>query len=291
MRVAIFGATGMLGKALLRQWTEDDITGIGSAQADIRHPEQVQTAIEHSKPDWSVLAAAYTDVDGCEINPTLASSVNTHGAVNVANAAARAGSKLLFVSTDYVFDGTKNFPYETTDARNPINAYGKSKAEAEEKLGEILPDCCIVRTSWLFGPGGKCFPDTILNVAANRKEIEVVNDQRGCPTYTMDLADAIIQLCRSSAKGIVHATNTGDCTWYDFAREILRQAELSTDVKPTTSDKYVRPAERPKYSVLSPASLVGFGIEMRPWQETLTDYLSERTRFNAEPASSLSNRA
>src|SRR5579864_9097900 len=291
MRVAIFGATGMLGKALLHQWTGDDITGIGSAQADIRNPDQVRTAIEHSKPDWIVLAAAYADVDGCEINPTLASAVNTHGAVNVAKAAARAGSKLLFVSTDYVFDGKKDSPYETTDARTPINAYGRSKADAEEKLAQILPDCCIVRTSWLFGPGGKCFPDTILKIAANRKEIEVVNDQRGSPTYTMDLADAIIRLCRSSAKGIVHATNSGNCTWFDFAKEILRQAGVSTTVKPTTSDKYVRPAERPKYSVLSPASLSGHGIEMRPWQQTLPDYLAERNRANIELAPSLSNRA
>ena len=291
MRVAIFGATGMLGKALLRQWTEDDITAISSAQADIRNADQVRTAIEHSRPDWIVLAAAYTDVDGCEINPTLASSVNTHGAVNVAKAAARAGSKLLFVSTDYVFDGKKSSPYEVTDPRNPINAYGRSKAEAEEKLREILSDCCIVRTSWLFGPGGKCFPDTILKIAANRNEIEVVNDQRGCPTYTLDLADAIIQLCRSDARGIVHATNSGDCTWFDFAKEILRQAGVSTMVKPTTSDKYVRPAERPKYSVLSATSLGGYGIEMRAWQKTLPDYLSERTRSNAELSSSFSNRA
>jgi dTDP-4-dehydrorhamnose reductase len=291
MRVAIFGATGMLGQALLRQWTEDDITGIGSAQVDIRNPDQVRTAIEHSKPDWIVLAAAYTDVDGCEINPTLASSVNTHGAVNVAKAASRAGSKLLFVSTDYVFDGKKNSAYEITDARNPINAYGRSKAEAEEKLGAILPDCCIVRTSWLFGPGGKCFPDTILKIAANRKEIEVVNDQRGCPTYTRDLADAIIQLCGSGARGIVHATNSGDCTWFDFAKEILRQAGVSTTVKPTTSDKYVRPAERPKYSVLSSTSLSAYGIKMRPWQEALPDYLAERSRSNFDLAPSLSNRA
>jgi dTDP-4-dehydrorhamnose reductase len=281
----------MLGKALVHQWTGDDVTAIGSAQADIRDAAQVQTAIEHSKPDWIVLAAAYTDVDGCEINPTLASSVNTHGALNVAKAVARAGSKLLFVSTDYVFDGKKNSPYEITDPRNPINAYGRSKAEAEEKLAQVLPHCCIVRTSWLFGPRGKCFPDTILKIAANRKEIEVVNDQRGSPTYTMDLADAIVQLCRSGAKGIVHATNSGDCTWFDFTKEILRQAGVSTTVKPTTSDKYVRPAERPKYSVLSPASLNACGIKMRHWQETLPEYLSERNRSNAEPASSLSNRA
>jgi dTDP-4-dehydrorhamnose reductase len=290
MRVTIFGATGMLGKAALRRWTEDEVTLLGSADADIRNPEQVEKVVKKAKPDWIVLAAAYTDVDGCEINPQLASAVNTHGAVNVAKAAANAGSKLLFVSTDYVFDGKKNSPYETTDRRSPINAYGRSKAEAEEKLIQIQPDCCIVRTSWLFGPGGKCFPDTILKVAATRNEIEVVNDQRGCPTYTMDLADAIMGLCRAAATGIVHTTNSGDCTWFDFTKEILYQAGSSTMVKPTTSDKYVRPAERPKYSVLSPSSLNAYGIRMRAWQETLPDYLAQRSHNDAL-APSLTNRA
>ena len=291
MRVAIFGATGMLGQALLRQWKDDEIVPLGSAQADIRIPDQVRKAIEQAKPDWTVLAAAYTDVDGCEINPTLASAVNTRGAMNVAKAVALSGSKLVFISTDYVFDGKNTSPYETNHARNPINAYGRSKADAEEKLAEILPDCCIVRTSWLFGPGGKCFPDTILKVAATRSQVEVVNDQRGCPTYTFDLADAIVRLCRSDAKGIVHCTNVGDCTWFEFAQGIIRQASLTTGVKPTTSDKYVRPAERPKYSVLSAASLHGYSIEMRPWQATLADYLPERARSHAELGSSLSNRA
>src|SRR5579863_3882265 len=279
MRVTVFGATGMLGKALMRQWPTgagDEITGLGSAQADIRDFAQVERAIQQSKPDWIVLAAAYTDVDGCELNPVLASSVNTLGAVNVAKAASAAGAKLLFVSTDYVFDGTKSAPYETDDPRNPINAYGRSKADAEEKVLSTLPDTCIVRTSWLFGPGGKCFPDTILKLAATRPELEVVNDQRGCPTYTLDLADAIITLCKSEARGIIHCTNRGDCTWYDFASEIIRQAALKTVVRPTTSEKFVRPAPRPKYTVLSSASLSPYGIKMRLWQETVADYLSIR---------------
>lgn len=291
MRVAIFGATGMLGKALLRQWKDDQIIAVGSADADIRVADQVLKVVENAKPDWIVLAAAYTDVDGCEINPQLAAAVNTHGAVNVAKAAARVGSRLLFISTDYVFDGKKNSPYETGDARNPINAYGKSKADAEIKLSEILPECCIVRTSWLFGPGGKCFPDTILKIAATRDQIEVVNDQRGSPTYTLDLAEAIMKLRRANARGVIHCTNSGDCTWFDFAQEILRQAGSNTVVKSTSSDKYVRPAERPKYSVLSPASLHAYGIHMRTWQETISDYLAERSSSNAEPASTLSNRA
>jgi dTDP-4-dehydrorhamnose reductase len=267
----------MLGKALMRQWTGDDVIGLGSAQADIRSPDQVDKAVSESNPEWIVLSAAYTDVDGCEINPTLAAAVNTHGAANVAKAAANSRAKLLFVSTDYVFDGTKNTPYEADDPRHPINAYGKSKADAEEKILNLLPDACIVRTSWLFGPGGKCFPDTILKLAASRPEIEVVNDQRGCPTYTFDLADAIIKLCHADAKGIIHATNRGVCSWYDFAGETLRQAGSKTSVRPTSSDKFVRPAPRPSYSVLSDASLSACGIEMRAWQETLPDYLRERS--------------
>ena len=276
MRVLLLGATGMLGKAMVRRWTGDEIIGLSSAQADIRNPDQVERAVVDAKPDWIVLAAAYTDVDGCELNPNLAAAVNTQGAIHVAKAAARRASRLLFISTDYVFDGKKGSSYETTDERNPINAYGRSKADAERALNERLPDCCIVRTSWLFGPGGKCFPDTILKLATSRKEIEVVDDQRGCPTYTLDLADAIQQLCRLQAQGIVHCTNRDQCSWYEFAAEIIRQSGLTTLVGRTTSDKFLRPAERPKYSVLSDQSLARYGIEMRPWKASLASYLSER---------------
>ena len=276
MKVLIFGATGMLGKALMRVWEQEEVVGLGSGDADIRNPEQVQAQVERVEPDWIVLSAAYTDVDGCELNPQLANSVNNFGAVNVAKAAVKVGAKFLFVSTDYVFDGTNTAPYETSDPRNPMNSYGKSKADAERGILQVLPDACIVRTSWLFGAGGKCFPDTILKLAATRPQIEVVNDQRGSPTFTDDLATAIVQLCRAGAKGIVHCTNAEDCTWYDFAREIVKQAGAKTAVKPTTSDRFVRPAARPQYSVLSPASLRAYGISMRPWQETLRDYLPQR---------------
>jgi dTDP-4-dehydrorhamnose reductase len=276
MKVLIFGATGMLGKALMRVWTQDEVIGLGSSDADIRNPEQVQAQVERAKPDWIVLSAAYTDVDGCELNPQLANSVNNFGAVNVAKSAARVGAKLLFVSTDYVFGGTNTVPYETSDPRNPMNSYGKSKADAEQGILRVLPNACIVRTSWLFGAGGKCFPDTILKLAASRPQIEIVNDQRGSPTFTDDLATAMVQLCRTNAQGIVHCTNSGDCTWYDFASEVVKQAGVKAIVKPTTSDRFVRPAVRPQYSVLSPASLHGYGIFMRPWQETFRDYLPQR---------------
>lgn len=266
----------MLGKALLQRWKGDEIIGLGSSDADIRSADQVENAIGTNKPDWIVLSAAYTDVDGCERNPELAGEVNTQGPVNVARSAAKFGAKLLFISTDYVFNGQKTTPYEADDPRDPINVYGASKAKAEERVLQVLPDACIVRTSWLFGPWGKCFPDTILKLAANRPQLEVVDDQRGCPTYTFDLADAIIQLCRANAKGIIHCTNSGVCSWYEFASEILRQASSNTEVMPTTSDKFVRPARRPTYSVLSNASLTAYGIEMRNWKETLPDYLQRR---------------
>lgn len=281
MRVTIFGATGLLGKALLREWSQDEVTGLGSRDADIRDASQVLAAVERTRPDWIVLAAAYTDVDGCESHRDLAFAVNTEGAANVARAAHRVGSRLLFVSTDYVFDGLGKVPYGTNHPRAPKNVYGQSKAQAEEQLTAILPACCIVRTSWLFGVGGKCFPDTILKLAATRSELEVVDDQRGSPTHAPDLARAIIQLCRAGAEGMVHATNTGECTWFEFAREILSTAGLKTVVRPTTSDKFVRPAARPKYSVLSPKSLQKYSIAMPSWQEATRAYLKERGAENS----------
>ena len=276
MRITIFGSTGLLGKELMRQRTGDEVTGLGSKDADIRDPQQIRDAVQQSEPDWIILAAAYTDVDGCETNRELAFAVNRDGAVNVAQAAKAAGSRLLFLSTDYVFNGTKTTPYAADAPRAPRSVYGQSKAEAEVEIARILPDCCIVRTSWLFGVGGRCFPETILKRAATQSAIDVVDDQRGCPTNASDLAGAIFELCHKNATGIVHATNAGECTWFDFAREIVAGAGLSTEVRPTTSDKFVRPAQRPKYSVLSPESLSKYAISLPTWQNALQRYLLER---------------
>jgi dTDP-4-dehydrorhamnose reductase len=276
MRVTVFGATGLLGKALVREWTDDDVSGLGSRDADIRDPKQISNVIQRTQPNWIVLAAAYTDVDGCEGNPEHAFDVNCRGALNVAKAAKQFASRLLFLSTDYVFDGAKNRPYETNDPRAPLNVYGRSKAEAEVQISEVLPECCILRTSWLFGNDGKCFPDTILKLAASRPAIDVVDDQRGSPTFTVDLARTIIQLCRSDAEGIVHATNRGDCSWFEFAREIVADVRLNSMVRPTTSEQFVRPAQRPKYSVLSSKSLQKQAIEMPHWQDALRRYLLQR---------------
>ena len=276
MRITIFGATGLLGRALMREAREDEVTGLGSGDGDIRNEKQVLELVQRSQPDWIVLAAAYTDVDGCETNRDLAFEVNCRGALNVARAAKQHGCRLLFLSTDYVFDGNKSTPYATGDPRAPRSVYGQSKCEAEVQLSQILPECCIVRTSWLFGNGGKCFPDTILKLAASRPQVEVVGDQRGSPTYSMDLARAILQLCRNGASGIAHATNQGECSWYEFAKEIISMAGLDTVVRETTSDRFVRPAERPKYSVLSLESLQKYGISMPDWRDALRRYLAER---------------
>jgi dTDP-4-dehydrorhamnose reductase len=276
MRVTIFGATGLLGKELMREWSGDAVTGLGTGDADIRDARRVRQAVRETSPDWIVLAAAYTDVDGCESNRELAFAVNRDGAVNVGVAAKEAGARLLFLSSDYVFDGKKTIPYETGDGRNPQSVYGRTKAEAEIQLLELMPECCIARTSWLFGTGGKCFPDTILKLAGSRPALDVVDDQRGSPTYAVDLARAIIQLCRKNASGIVHVTNADDCTWFEFAKEIVASSGLSTIVRPVSSEQMVRPAPRPAYSVLSPASLRAFEIEMPSWRDALRRYLEAR---------------
>jgi dTDP-4-dehydrorhamnose reductase len=275
MRVTLFGASGLLGQDLVRELNreQNQLTAFSVEDADLRNHARVRNLVRDSRPEWILLLAAYTDVDGCESNRDLAFAVNCDGAVNVAEAAREAGSRLLFVSTDYVFDGSKRSPYQTGDPRNPTSVYGESKARAEERLLEILPEVCIARTSWLFGHGGKCFPATILKLASTRPEISVVNDQRGSPTFTRDLATALVRLCHASARGIVHVTNSGNCTWYEFASEIVRVSGLPTVVKPVTTAEFPRPARRPAYSVLSPDSLHTYNIHMPDWQDGLRRYL------------------
>jgi dTDP-4-dehydrorhamnose reductase len=275
MRVTLFGASGLLGQEIVSAFEGEELTALTSKDADLRDQTQVSRAVSDSQPEWIILSAAYTNVDGCESNRELAFAVNYDGAVHVANAARQAHCRLIFLSTDYVFDGTKASPYETDDARKPINVYGETKAKAETRLIEMLPGVCIVRTSWLFGHGGKCFPETILKLAAERPQISVVNDQRGSPTFTPDLASALLELCRKQAKGIIHATNAGDCTWYEFAKGIVQEAGLPTEVKAVTTAEFRRPARRPANSVLSPASLNAYEIRMPDWKDALSRYMAK----------------
>jgi dTDP-4-dehydrorhamnose reductase len=279
MRITLFGASGLLGKDLVQALCEEQLTSLSSRDADIRDQKRIEQVIRDSRPESIILSAAYTDVDGCEKNRDLAFAVNHQGAINVASAAHVAGARLIFLSSDYVFDGAKETPYEISDRRHPINVYGETKARAEAQLLELFPDVCIVRTSWLFGHGGKCFPATILMLATPKPEkptpeLSVVNDQRGSPTFTRDLASAVAQLCKQGAQGIIHATNSGGCTWYEFAREIVRLSRLPATVKPVTTAEFPRPAKRPAYSVLSPDSLHDLGIQMPSWQDALERYLA-----------------
>jgi dTDP-4-dehydrorhamnose reductase len=284
MRFVVFGASGLLGQQLIPELSRshpdnknltDQVIAPSSKVADLRDHDRVHDLIRNSQPDWIILSAAYTDVDGCESNRELAFAVNCASAVNVANAAREAGARMMFLSSDYVFDGSKRSPYEISDVRNPSSVYGETKARAEEEILKILPDVCVARTSWLFGPGGKCFPATILKLAESRPEISVVNDQRGSPTFTRDLASALVQLCRASARGIIHVTNAGNCTWYDFAVELVRASGLPTVVKPVTTEQFPRPARRPEYSVLSADSLQAYNIRMPEWQDAMKRYLAD----------------
>jgi len=286
MRVLVLGATGMLGTDLLEEWnhtasagaeSRDDFIAAGSADADVRDAAQVERLIQKERPDWVVSCAAYTDVDGCEKNRELAFAVNATGVENVARSAEKIGSRVFLVSTDYVFDGKGTRPYETSDPIAPINVYGASKAAGEEALRKNSSQWCFGRTSWLFGVHGPSFPEKILRAAETRPELTVVNDQVGSPTYTRDLTCAIRDLVRKEARGIVHINNEGVCSWFDFAREILAQSGRgSIPVHPISTDQSARPARRPNYSVMSPASLHAYGIRLRPWQEALTAFLKER---------------
>ncbi len=278
MRILVLGARGMLGTDLLKEWQSDDLIPASSAETDIRHFAEVQKLVFRVRPDWIVLCAAYTDVDGCERNPELAFAVNGTGVENVARAAQSIAARIFLVSTDYVFDGMSNRPYEIDDPIAPLNVYGASKAAGEAALRNSTSAWCIGRTSWLFGVHGPSFPQKILQAAETRPELSVVNDQVGSPTYTRDLAWAIRDLVRKDARGTTHITNEGICSWFDFAREILLQSgRPSVPVVPITTDQSARPARRPNYSVLSPASLHAYGVRLRPWQEALRAFLEERS--------------
>jgi dTDP-4-dehydrorhamnose reductase len=275
MRILLIGANGMLGKDIVEEWRDDELIPATSRDADIRNYEQVERLITATRPEWIVLTAAYTDVDGSERDPEAAFAVNGKGTENVASVAQKYGAKALYISTDYVFDGQGTRPYEPADPIAPINVYGESKARGEQALQASLRDWCIVRTSWLFGASGSSFPEKILRAAETRPELSVVSDQVGSPTYTRDLAAAIRALVRADARGFVSVTNSGTCSWFEFAQEILRQAGKNNPVKPIDTIQAARAAKRPAYSVLSSAALHALGITVRHWRDALPPYLAE----------------
>jgi len=275
MRILIIGASGLLGSDLVKECATEEIIAAASRDVDIRDFRRVRDLLARSKPKWIVLAAAYTDVDGSERNPDLAFAVNRDGTKNVAIAAREHGAKLFYVSTDYVFDGNSARPYEPDDPIHPLNVYGASKAAGEAAVLEQGGHWVIARSSWLFGASRACFPEKILAAADSQPELRVVNDQVGSPTYTRDLAAAIHKLIEANARGILSITNSGSCSWFEFAREILQRAGRKTPVRPITSAEAARPAKRPAYSALSPAALADYGIHLRNWRDALEAYLAE----------------
>lgn len=276
MRVLIIGAGGMLGTDLQQEWTQDEIIPAFSRDADIRDPTQVRALVARAKPDWIVLVAAYTDVEGSERNSELAFAVNCQGPENVARIANEFGARVFYISTDYVYSGKAIRPYEPTDSIAPLNVYGASKAAGEQAVRDHAYAWCIARTSWMFGAAGTSFPERILHAAETRTELTVVADQTGSPTFTRDLSRAIRDLVRKNVRGVVNITNAGACTWCEFAAEVLRQAGRGTvRVSPITTAQAHRVAKRPAYSVLSPASLFAHGVTLRSWQDAITAYLQD----------------
>ena len=241
------------------------------AALDVADEDAVARVVTEARPDAVVNCAAWTDVDGAEGDEAGAAAVNGAGAGNVAAAAAAAGAWMIHVSTDYVFDGTKTTPYVESDRTGPVSAYGRTKLEGEIEVAAAIDHHTIVRTAWLFGAGGPCFPQTILRLAGERDEIAVVSDQVGCPTFTGHLAGALVSLAEDPQPGVLHVAAAETCSWFDFAVEIVATAGADCRVNPCTTDAFPRPARRPAYSVLE--SERG-GPSLPAWREGLAEFMS-----------------
>jgi dTDP-4-dehydrorhamnose reductase len=282
----------MLGTALLpRLAAEHEVVGVDFLDFDISQEAAVQKAFRDLRPEFVFHLAAFTDVDGCEANPQKAEQVNALGTRNVARACAEIGAVLLYVSTDYVFDGSMERPYREDDAPNPISVYGQSKLGGEQHVQSLLARHFIVRSSWLYGPRGKNFVATILKVAQERDELRVVSDQRGSPTYTEHLAVKLAQMVQVQSYGIYHVTGAGNCSWFEFAQAILELGGLEGGrVVPISTQECGRRARRPANSVLENRRLVESHLGALPhWRDGLADYLKEGQRLGefALPASEL----
>jgi dTDP-4-dehydrorhamnose reductase len=276
----VIGAKGMLGRDLMgilhSSFSEDEIIGWDIEEMDVQKEDESITRILQLRPEIVIHIAAYTDVDGCELNKEKAFAVNAEGTKHVALAASKCHAKMVYLSTDYVFDGEKREPYVESDSPHPLNVYGHSKLKGEQYVQEWVKDSLIVRTQWLYGPFGKNFVDLILQQAREKKALPIVDDQTGSPTYTIDLAEAISGLIRFDARGTFHVANSDLCTWYTFGQAILKLSGVNrVRVLPISSKELGRPAARPSYSVLNCQKLKKeTGLAMRPWSEALKHYLS-----------------
>ena len=275
MKILITGSNGMLGHDLIEALKDNhELVLTTSRTLDITDKEQVFDFISQNKPDIVINSAAYTDVDGCEENQDLAYSVNGEGVKNLAFACREADSALLHISTDYIFNGENTRPWVEDDEIGPISVYGKSKLKGEQAILEILDKFFIVRTAWLYGVNGRNFPKTMLELAENHSQITVVYDEVGTPTYTPDLANAISQLIETEHYGIYHITNSGSCSWCEFARYIFEVVGKDVEVIPVTAAEFARPAPRPHYSVLENRNWIKKGFEpLRSYKEAIKEYI------------------
>jgi dTDP-4-dehydrorhamnose reductase len=270
----VCGAAGMLGRDVTRSAAEagHEVVALSRSDLDVTDVAAAREAIAAAGPDVVLNCAAYTDVDGAESDPDRALLVNGEGAGNVAGAAAAAGADVIYVSSDYVFDGTKGEPYQEDDEPAPLSSYGRSKLEGERRTLADGEHAAVVRSSWLFGVHGRNFVDSMLRAGTERDELRVVDDQVGCPTWTGHLAPALLRLGASGSRGVYHLAGGGQCSWYELAREIVSRAGLDCRVEPCTTAEFPRPAPRPAYSVLR----TGRGEPLPPWGEGLDGYLAER---------------
>jgi dTDP-4-dehydrorhamnose reductase len=281
LKVLITGAGGMLGHDAVRaaEQVGHEVVALAHDELDITDGGAVEQIVLAERPEALINCAAWTDVDGAESELDGATAVNGAGAANIAAATAQVGCKVVFPSTDYVFDGTKGEPYVESDEVNPLSAYGRSKRAGEVETAEHNPRHFIVRASWLFGVNGKNFVDTMLNLGRTLDEVVVVKDQVGCPTYTGHLAESLVRLLEWDSYGIYHMAGAGECSWYEFAIEIFEQAAIGCRVMSTTTNVLDRPAPRPPFSVLvterEPA------IHLPDWHEGLAAFLAERAEAPA----------
>jgi dTDP-4-dehydrorhamnose reductase len=276
MKLLVTGAAGMLGRdvVLAAGNAGHDVVGFGRTEMDVTDAAALERKFEQERPDVAINCAAWTDVDGAEEPEEAATAVNGAGAGNVAKAAAAVGASVVYVSTDYVFDGVKGSPYVETDQTAPLSAYGRSKLAGEEATAAANKRHFVVRSAGLFGIGGRNFVETMLRLAEVQNEVLVVRDQVGSPTYTWHLAFGIVRLIEGVEYGIHHMAAAGACSWYEFAREIFEQARVDCKVLSATTDMLGRPAARPPYSAL--VSQREHAIELPPWQDGLAAYLSQR---------------
>ena len=289
MKIVITGAKGQLGSQLIQiikqgeselgpisgAYKESQVIGIDIEELDITDIQAVRQLMLLERPDMIINPAAYTNVDGCESEQDMAYKVNAIGPRNLAIVAEEIGAKLIHISTDYVFEGNGTVPYREYDKIDPVTVYGKTKLAGEDFVKAFSTKHFIVRTAWLYGYNGHNFVKTILKLASEKEEIDVVDDQRGNPTNAEDVAHHILKIALTEEYGTYHCTNAGECSWYDFATKIVEYAGLKCIVKPTTSDKFVRPAKRPAFSSLDNMMLrVTVGDEMRKWEQALEKYIN-----------------